>query len=107
MTQHPFKQAIEDFDAAYHRVRAHLLHALGDDEHQLAHDAATAAKPLVAEAKQDAVNLAEQAITGAPAKPAGFDAATATKAAVAPKTTEAAVDASWSTKTSTGEQTAS
>lgn len=70
MTQHPFKTAVEEFDAAYHRLRAHLLHALGTDEHQLAHDAETAAKPLVTEAKQDAVNLAETAITGAPAKPA-------------------------------------
>ena len=83
MTQHPFKQAIEDFDAAYHRVRAHLLHALGDDEHQLAHDAETAAKPLVAEARQDAVNLAEQAVTGAPAKPAETPAADTTGPATA------------------------
>lgn len=75
MTQHPFKQAIEDFDAAYHRVRAHLLHALGDDEQQLVHDTETAAKPLVAEVKQDAVNLAEEAVSGAPAKPAQAQAA--------------------------------
>ena len=88
ITQH-IKQAFEDFDASYHKLRAHLLHVLGVDEHQLAHDAAAAAKPVVAEAEQDAKDLAGQATTG-------FDAAAATKMAVAPKTTTPAVDASWS-----------
>lgn len=64
------KLAFEDFDASYHKLRAHLLHTLGADEQQLAHDAATAAKPLVAETKQDAVNLVEETVSGAPAKPA-------------------------------------
>jgi hypothetical protein len=65
MTQHPFKQAIEDFDAAYHRVRAHLLHALGEDGKQLEHDAETAAKPLIAEAEHDAQAAVQQAATDA------------------------------------------
>jgi len=69
ITQH-IRQAFEDFDASYHKLRAHLLHTLGLDEHQLAHDAETAAKPVLAEAEQDAKNLAEEAATGAPAKPA-------------------------------------
>lgn len=61
---------ITKFDAAWTEARTHLLHALGADEEQLAHDTETAAKPLLAETKQDAVNLAEEAVTGAPAKPA-------------------------------------
>lgn len=90
LTQH-IKQAFEDFDASYHKLRAHLLHTLGLDEHQLAHDAAAAAKPVLAEAEQDAKNLAKTE----------FDAATATKMAVAPKTTAPAADTSWSTTPST------
>lgn len=100
LTAH-IKQAFEDFDASYHKLRAHLLHTLGLDEHQLAHDAAAAAKPIIAEAEQDAKNLAEETVSGAPAKPAGFDAAAATKMAVAPKTTTPAADTSWSPKTDT------
>ena len=69
ITQH-IRQAFEDFDASYHKLRAHLLHTLGIDEHQLAHDAAAAAKPVLVEAEQDAKDLAEEAATGAPAKPA-------------------------------------
>ena len=61
MTQHPFKTAVEEFDAAYHRLRAHLLHALGVDERQLAHDAETAAKPVVAEVEHDAATAVQQA----------------------------------------------
>lgn len=84
---HPFKTAVEEFDAAYHRLRAHLLHALGADEQQLAHDTETAAKPLVAEAKQDAVNLAEETLSGAPAKPAKpAETAPATETTVPPAT---------------------
>lgn len=83
ITQH-IKQAFEDFDASYHKLRAHLLHTLGIDEHQLAHDTAAAAKPLVAEAEQDAKNLAEEAVSGSPAKPAQ----TPTPAAAAADTTE-------------------
>jgi hypothetical protein len=49
---HPFQAAVEEFDAAYHKVRAHLLHTIGTDEQQLAHDTATAAKPPVAEASK-------------------------------------------------------
>lgn len=86
MTQHPFKTAVEEFDAAYHRLRAHLLHALGADEHQLAHDTEAAAKPLAAEVKQDAVNLAEQTLTGAPAKPATAPPGTTTPPAGAAPT---------------------
>lgn len=58
------KQAFEDFDASYHKLRAHLLHTLGIDEHQLAHDAETAAKPLVAEAEHDADSLLGQLAAG-------------------------------------------
>ena len=105
LTAH-IKQAFEDFDASYHKLRAHLLHTLGIDEHQLAHDTAAAAAPIVAEAEQDAKNLAEEAVSGAPAKPAGFDAATATKAAVAPKTDTPAVDASWSVPKTDGQPAA-
>jgi hypothetical protein len=64
------KKLIEEFDVRAASIRAHFLHAIGVDEHQLAHDTETAAKPLVAEVKQDAVNLAEEAVSGAPAKPA-------------------------------------
>jgi hypothetical protein len=67
---------IAKFDAAIADVRTHLLHALGADEHQLAHDTEAAAEPLVAEVKQDAVNLAEEAVSGAPAKPAETAAST-------------------------------
>ena len=64
LTAH-IKQAFEDFDASYHKLRAHLLHTLGIDEHQLAHDTETAAKPVVAEAEHDAAAVVEQAATNA------------------------------------------
>lgn len=57
------RQAFEDFDASYHKLRAHLLHTLGIDEHQLAHDAENAAKPLVAEVEHDAASAVQQAAT--------------------------------------------
>lgn len=69
---------IAKFDAAIADVRTHLLHALGADEQQLAHDTEAAAKPLAAEVKQDAVNLAEETLTHAPAKPAETPAGTTT-----------------------------
>lgn len=86
------KQAFEEFDASYHKLRAHFLHALGADEKQLAQDTETAAKPLIAEAKQDAVNLVEEAVSGAPAKPADTTTATA-----APAVNDPAADASSTT----------
>jgi hypothetical protein len=56
MTQHPFKTVVEEFDAAYHKLRAHLLHALGEDGKQLEHEAEHDAQAAVQQAATDATH---------------------------------------------------
>lgn len=60
MTEKLIHEAVAKFDAIVHELRAHLLHSLGVDEKQLAHDAEAAAKPVVAEAKHDAETVVQQ-----------------------------------------------